>query len=402
MRRREFVALLAGVAVAWPMPLRAQEAGKSYRVAYLTLAGGQDAVIVKQRLNELGYSEGKNLIFDYRSAEGQLERLPQLAAESVSTNPDVIVTGFGTETAKAAQAATTTIPIVFTSAGDPIGAGIVKSLNRPGANITGLTSQTAEISGKRLQILEQLSPSIRIIAVIVSPGYPFTTVALPQLMTAAEARGQRLEICEVRTADQLQASVEAAVKAGATGLTILETPVLHSLRRQIADLAAKLRLFAIYTSRDFVDAGGLMSYGTDRRQQYRRAAELVDKILKGEKPADIPVEQPTKFELVINLKTAKVLGIDVPLNLLATRRRGDRMRRRDFIALMGGAMVPWPLAAQANQPGKVWRIGYLSGRSGRSDTSSQLCSRTSRARVCRGREPYRRVSVCNGKERAVA
>ena len=318
MRRRAFIKLGVGSAVVWPLYLRAQETGKTYRIAYLTLAGGQDAAIVKQRLNELGYSEGKNLIFDYRSGEGQLERLPQLAAESVATNPDVIVTGFGTETAKAAQAATTTIPIVFTSVGDPIGAGIVKSLSRPGANITGLTSQTAELGGRRLQMLEQLSPGIRIIAVIVSPGYPFTTVALPQLMTAAEARGQRLEICEVRTADQLLASVQAAVKAGATGLTILETPVLHGLRRQIADLAAKLRLFAIYTSRDFVDAGGLMSYGTDRRLQYRRAAELVDKILKGEKPADIPVEQPTKFELVINLKTAESLGIDVPLNLLAT------------------------------------------------------------------------------------
>jgi putative ABC transport system substrate-binding protein len=318
MKRREFITLVGGAAVTWPLPLRAQEAGKFYRVAYLTLAGGQDAVIVKQRLNELGYREGKNLIFDYRSAEGQLERLPQLAAESVATNPDVIVTGFGTETAKAAQAATATIPIVFTSVGDPIGAGIVKSLNRPSANITGLTSQAAEISGKRLQILQQLSPGIRIVAVIVSPGYPFTAVALPQLMTGAEARGLRLEICEVRTADQLPASVEAAVKAGATGLTILETPVLHGFRQQIADLAAKRRLFAIYTSRDFVDDGGLMSYGTDRRQQYRRAAELVDKILKGEKPADIPVEQPTKFELVINLKTAKALGIDVPLNLLAT------------------------------------------------------------------------------------
>ena len=135
MRRREFVTFLGGAAVAWPVPLRAQEAGKSYRVAYLTLAGGQDAVIVKQRLNELGYSEGKNLIFDYRSAEGKMERLPQLAAESAATNPDVIVAGFGTETAKAAQAASTTIPIVFTSAGDPIGAGIVKSLNRPGANL---------------------------------------------------------------------------------------------------------------------------------------------------------------------------------------------------------------------------------------------------------------------------
>jgi putative ABC transport system substrate-binding protein len=280
MRRREFIKLGVGSAVVWPLSLRAQEAGRSYRVAYLTLAGGQDAVIVKQRLNELGYSEGKNLIFDYRSAEGQLERLPQLAAESVATNPDVIVTGFGTETAKAAQAATRTIPIVFTSVGDPIGGGIVKSLNRPGANVTGLTSQTAELSGKRLQILEQLSPGIGIIAVIVSPGYPFTTIALPQLMSAAEARGHRLEICEVRTADQLLASVQAAVKAGATGLTILETPVLHGLRQQIADLAAKLRLIAVYTSRDFVDAGGLISYGTDRRQQYRRAVSWSIKSLR--------------------------------------------------------------------------------------------------------------------------
>jgi putative tryptophan/tyrosine transport system substrate-binding protein len=318
MRRREFIELAVGSAVVWPLRLHAQEAGKSYRVAYLSLVGGQDDVIVKQRLKELGYNEGKNLTFDKRSAEGQLEHLPRLAAESVATNPDVIVTGFGTETAKAAQAATTTIPIVFTSVGDPIGAGIVRSLNRPGANVTGLTSQTAELGGKRLEILEQLRPGIRIVAVIVSPGFPFTAVALPQLMTAAKARDQRLEICEVQTADQLSATVQTAIKAGATGLTILETPVLHGLRRQIVDLAAKLRLFAVYTSRDFVEAGGLMSYGTDRRQQYRRAAELVDKILKGEKPADIPVEQPTEFELVINLKTAKTLGMEVPLKLLAT------------------------------------------------------------------------------------
>ena len=171
----------------------------------------------------------------------------------------MIVTGFGTETAKAAQAATTTIPIIFTSAGDPIGAGIVKSLNRPGANITGINSQTVEVSGKRLQILEELAPGIRIVAVIVSPDNAFTTVALPQLRIAANARDLRLEICEVRTADQLPARIKAAVKAGATGLTILETPILYGLRRQIADLAAELRLFAVYTSRDFVDAGGLMS-----------------------------------------------------------------------------------------------------------------------------------------------
>jgi putative tryptophan/tyrosine transport system substrate-binding protein len=318
MRRRDFIVLAGGWAVVWPMALRAQQASKSYRLGYLALAGDLDAVIVKQRLNELGYSEGKNLIFDFRSAEGEYTRLPRLAAALVETNPDVIVTGFGTETAKAAQAATRSIPIVFTSVGDPIGAGIVKNLSRPGANITGLSSQTVEISSKRLQILEELAPGTRIIATILSPDFPFTAVALPQLRTAAEERGQRLEICEVRTADQLAASVEAAVKAGATGLTVLETPTLHELRRPIVDLAAKFRLSAIYTNRDFVDAGGLMSYAADRRQQYRRAAELVDKILKGGKPADIAVEQPTKFDLIINLKTAKALGINVPLNLLMT------------------------------------------------------------------------------------
>jgi putative ABC transport system substrate-binding protein len=320
MRRREVISLLGGAAVAsslWPLSLRAQQVQKSYRVDYLALAGDQDAVIVKQRLADLGYAEGKNLIFDFRSAEGHLERLPQIAVDFVKTNPDVIVAGFGTSTAKAAQAATASIPVVFTSVGDPIGSGIVKSLNRPGGNITGLHAQAAEIAGKRLQILEELSPGIRIVAALLEPDAPFTSVALPELKSSADARGQRLEICEVRTADRLAISVEAAAQAGATGLVMLETPLLLGLRRQIVDLAAKLRLSAVYNNREFVEAGGLLSYGADRRQLYRRATELVDKILKGEKPADIPVEQPTKFELVINLKTAKALGIDVPDRLLA-------------------------------------------------------------------------------------
>jgi putative ABC transport system substrate-binding protein len=317
VKRREFIGFVGGAAAAWPLVARAQQAAKSYRVAYLALLGDQDAVIIRQRLDELGYSEGKNLIFDFRSAEGKAERLHQLAADLVKTNPDVIVAGFGTLAAKAAQSATATVPVVFTSVGDPIGAGIVNSLNRPGANITGLGSQTSEISGKRLQILDELAAGIRSIAVVVNPDNPFTAVAMPELKSAADARGQRLEICEVATADQLATSLQAAVKAGATGLTVLETPVLLGLRRQIVDLAAKLMLVAIYTNRDFVSAGGLLSYGTDRRQQYRRAAELVDKILKGEKPADIPIEQPTKFELVINLKTAHALGLKVPSTLLA-------------------------------------------------------------------------------------
>lgn len=317
MRRRDFISRIVGSAAAWPITAHAQQGHKSYRVAYLALAGDQDAVIVKQRLAELGYDAGKNLIFDFRSANGHLERLTQLAADVVKTNPDLIIAGFGTATAKAAQGATVTIPVVFTSVGDPIGSKIVKSLNRPGANITGIHAQAAEIGGKRLQILEDLSPGIRIVALLLEPDAPFTTVALPELKRAAEARGQRLEICEVRTADQLATSIQIAVKAGATGLMMLETPFLLDLRAQIVDLLAKLRLSAVYNNREFVEVGGLLSYGADRRQLYRRAAELADKILKGEKPADIPVEQPTKFELVINLKTAKALGLQIPDKLLA-------------------------------------------------------------------------------------
>jgi putative ABC transport system substrate-binding protein len=300
----------------WPLAVLARQPGKAHRVAFLAALGDEDAAIVKQRLSELGYVEGRNFIFDVRSADGQSGRLSQLAAEIVKTDPDVIVAGYGTFVAKTLQAASATIPVVFTSVGDPVGAGVVKSLNRPGANITGLTSQTAEISGKRLQILSELAPEVRVIATILVPDNPFTDVALPQLRSAADARGQRLEICEARTADQLPANVEAAVRAGATGLTILETPILLGLRQPIVDLATRFRLPAIYTSRPFAQAGGLLSYGADRRDQYKRAAELVDKILKGENPANIPVEEPTKFELIVNLKTAKSLGLQIPDTLL--------------------------------------------------------------------------------------
>jgi putative ABC transport system substrate-binding protein len=317
VRRRQFITLLGGAMAAWPLAARAQQATSSYRIAYLALIGDLDAVIIKQRLAELGYAEGKNLIFDFRSAEGQPERLPQLAVELVKTNPDVIIAGFGTATAKAAQAATATIPVVFTTVGDPIGTGIVKSLSRPGANLTGIHGQATDISGKRLQILQDIAPGIRSIAVLLNRDAPFTTVALPALRIVAEARGQRLELCDVNTATEAKSALESAVKAGATGMMVLETPVLLGLRREIVDLAAKHRLSAVYTSRDFTSIGGLASYGPDRRQLYRRAAELVDKVLKGEKPAEIPVEQPTKFELVINLKTAKALELKIPDQILA-------------------------------------------------------------------------------------
>jgi putative ABC transport system substrate-binding protein len=317
MRRRDFITGVAGSAAVWPLAAPAQQSARSYRVAYLALFEGQDSLVVKQRLDELGYSEGKNFIFDIRSAEGRSERLPQLAAELIRTSPDVIIAGFGTLTAQAAQAATATIPVVFVSVGDPIGAGIVKSLNRPGANVTGMTPQGAEMGGKRLQLLEELIPGIRILAVLMNPETPFTRLALQDLRGAADARKQRLEVFEIRSVDQLAHSLDAAARAGATGVVTLEDPLLIDLRRQIAVLTTEFRLPAIYGNREFAEAGGLLSYGPERRHLYRRAAELVDKILKGEKPDHIPVERPTKFELVINVKTAKALGLDIPDRLLA-------------------------------------------------------------------------------------
>jgi putative tryptophan/tyrosine transport system substrate-binding protein len=316
MRRREFIAIVGGT-IAWPVEVLSQQASRTFRVGYLALAGTDDAMFVKERLKQLGYEEGKNLIFDFRSANGKPETLGNLASELIKSDPDVIITGFGTATAKAAQAATTTIPVVFSNVGDPIGSGVVLSLSRPGANVTGLAGQAAELSGKRLELLSQFVPDIRTIAVLEEPAAPFTIAALPQLREAARARGQQLAVCDVSNADEVESSLAAAAKAGAGGLVVLETPILIALRQRIVDAAAALRMPAIYSVRDFVDIGGFLSYGPDTRQLYRRAAELADKILKGEKPAKIPVEQPTRFNLIVNLKAAKALELAIHPTLLA-------------------------------------------------------------------------------------
>ncbi len=269
-----------------------------------------------EHLHELGYREGRNMTFEYRSAEGRPERLPQLATELVRARPDVLIAGFGALAAQAAKAATASIPIVFTTVGDPLGAGLVASLGRPGGNLTGLTDQAKDLGGKRLQLLREPTPGEQVIGVLMNPDTPFTQLALSEAKTAAEAKHTRLEVLEARTAAQVPGRFEAAVKAGATGLLVFEDPLTYRICRQIAELAAKFRLPTISGFRDFAEAGGLMSYGTDRRQMSRRAAEYVDKILKGAKPADLPVEQPAKFELVINLKTAKALGLTIPPSLL--------------------------------------------------------------------------------------
>ncbi len=319
MRRRDFIAALSG-AVAMPLAARAQQPGRSYRIAYLALLPGEDTTLAKsflKRLQELGYDEGKNITLMYRSADGRPERLPQLAAELVQAKPDVLITGFGTLAAKAARSATSTIPVVFTMVGDPIGAGLVVSLSRPGANVTGFSDMASEFAAKRLQLLQNLVPGQKVIAVLGNPDTPFTALALQQVKTAAVAAHQPLAILEARTPDEISASIEAAVKSGAAGLMTLDDPLLLSAKQQVIKLVAEARLPAIYGLREFVEANGLMSYSMDRQQMSRRAAEYVDKILKGAVPADLPIEQPTKFELIINLKAAKALGIDIPSSLLA-------------------------------------------------------------------------------------
>jgi putative tryptophan/tyrosine transport system substrate-binding protein len=320
--RREFINLVGGAAAAWPLGARAQQqsGGKSHRVSFLALVPGEDTTLMKallERLHELGYSEGTNLIFEYRSAEGRPERLAPLAMELVQAKPDVLVAGFGTLAAKAAKAATTTIPVVFTTVGDPLGAGIIESLSRPGGNVTGLTDQARDVQGKRLQLLLGLIPGKNNIAVLLNPDTPFSRLALEEAKTAAEYGHIRLQVLEARTADQVSERIEEAIKALAAGLLILEDPLIYSVRGQIAAFAERSQLPTMWVYRDSVEAGGLMSYGPDRRQIYRRAADYVDKILKGAKPADLPVEQPNKFELIINLKTAKALGLDVPPSLQA-------------------------------------------------------------------------------------
>ena len=321
MRRREFIELVGGTAAMFlSFAARAQQAMKSYRLGYLALLPGEDTTLVKpllQRLHELGYREGTNMTFDYRSADGRTERLPQLAAELVRASPDVLIAGYGTLAPKAIIAATSSIPIVFTSVGDPVGAGLIASLSKPGANATGLSGQASDITAKRLQLLEDLIPGKKLIAVLGNPDTPYTALALQQVRMAAATIGQPLVVLEARAVDELPTAIDEAIRSGAASMLVLEDPVLLGAKQEITQLLAKARLPAIYGPRDYAEAGGLISYGPDQRQLSRRAAEYVDKILKGASPASLPVEQPTKFELVINLRTAKALGLDVPFTLLA-------------------------------------------------------------------------------------
>jgi putative ABC transport system substrate-binding protein len=321
MNRRELITLLGGAAVARPLAARAQQIGKIRRIGYLGSSSPSlerhlvDAF--RQKLRELGHLEGENIAIEYRWAEGRDDRLPGLAAELARLQPDVIVTT-GTPGTLAAKTATSTIPIVFASSGNPVSGGLVAGYARPGGNVTGFTVLGPELEGKRLQILREVVPGLSRIAVLWNPANPAVIDFYQQTQAAAAALGLVLQpVVEVRRVDGLRSALSTIADAQAHAMIVLADRLLLAARIPIVNFAATSRLPAIYPYRGYVDAGGLMSYAASDIDQFHRTAVYVDRILKGEKPADLPVQEPVRFELVINLKTAKPLGLDVPPTLLA-------------------------------------------------------------------------------------
>jgi putative ABC transport system substrate-binding protein len=321
--RRAFIGTVAGGIVVAPFAAEAQQAANSARLGYL---GNSPAAVPHLReaflqgLRDLGYVEGRNLVIEYRLAEGKLDRFPALAAELVALKVDVIFAGGGTLSALAAKQATRTLPIVFAAVVDPIASGVVTSLARPGGNVTGLSTLTPELVGKGLELLKQAVPGVSRVAVLWHPGGLGERTGKNMLKAAevaARALGMRLQIVEARGPADFDRAFSDMTRARAGALTVLGSTMFINERRRLADLAAKNRLPAVYPLREFVDAGGLMAYGANFADLFRRAATYVDRILKGTKPGDLPVEQPTKFELVINLKTAKALGLTIPQSVLA-------------------------------------------------------------------------------------
>jgi len=275
----------------------------------------------RQGLRELGYVEGKNIVIESRWTEGKTERLPELAAELVRLKVDIIVTG-GPAVTRLVKEATVTIPIIMGFDNDPVGNGFVASLSRPGGNITGLATLAPEISGKLLELLKEIVPRLSRVAVLETSTQPGNTQSLKETTLVAQSFGVQLEYLDVRGPEDIETAFRAASKGHADGILVLQSPIINSQRIHVADLAIKSRLPGIFPQSEYAKAGGLMYYGANTVDLFRRAATYVEKILKGAKPADIPVEQPTKFELVINLKTAKQIGLTIPPNVLA---RADRV-----------------------------------------------------------------------------
>jgi len=319
MHHRAFPVVVALGILVVPLAAEAQQAGKVARIGVLAQGSSTDAPhsgeAFRQGLHDLGYVEGQNIVLEYRWAEGRAERLPDLAVELVNLKVDVIVAG-GTPAPLAAKHATRTIPIVMGGAGDPVGTGLVASLARPGGNVTGLSTLTPELGRKRLQLLKEVVPGVSRVAVLWNAANPYTLLLVRETEAAARTLGVQVQSLAVRGPDDFENALPAAIRGRAGALIVVDDPLTYLYRMRIVDFAARNRLPAMYGFREFAEAGGLMAFGANLADLYRRAATYVDKILKGAKPADLPVEQPTKFELIINMKTAKALGLTIPPSLL--------------------------------------------------------------------------------------
>jgi putative ABC transport system substrate-binding protein len=319
VNRREFIALVGGAAAAWPLAARAEQPGKLPTIGFLgattPAAQSQLTAAFVQRLRELGWVEGRTVAIEYRWGEGRSERFAEFAAEFVRLKVDVILT-HNTLPVLAAKQATSVIPIVFATAADPVGTGVVASLAHPGSNVTGLSSQTPDVAGKRIELLRDVVPGLRRFAILANPDNSYVALWLREVQAAARMLDLEVALFEIRRAEDIALAFEG-LKGRADALYIMPDPLLFTNRLRINTLALGARLPTIHSLREYVEASGLISYGPNWSDQWRRAADYVDKILRGAKPADLPVEQPTKFDLIINLTTAKVLGLTVPDKLLA-------------------------------------------------------------------------------------
>jgi putative tryptophan/tyrosine transport system substrate-binding protein len=321
MRRREFITLLGGAAVAWPRAARAQQRRKLFRIGYLGISSPSlephYVEAFRQKLRELGHVDGEGIAIEYRWAEGQDSRLPKLAGELVRLKPDVIVTT-GTPGTLAAIQATKTVPIVMASSADPVASGLVSSLARPSGNVTGFTILGPELEGKRLELLLQTVPGLSRLAILWNPSNPGIVSYFETVRNAGRNLRISLDpVMEVRRADELDNAFTVIAGARPQALAVIADRFLLANRKQIVDFAAVTRLPSMYPYREYVDAGGLMSYAPSNIELFRGAATYVDKILKGAKPGELPIQEPTKFELVLNLNTAKTLGLAVPPTVIA-------------------------------------------------------------------------------------
>jgi putative tryptophan/tyrosine transport system substrate-binding protein len=319
VKRREFITLIGGAAATWPLSARAQQPGKLQTIGFSgqsTLSAESELVAAfTQRLRELGWIEGRTITIEYRWSEGRAERFVQIATEFVRLKVDVIVTS-GTPQVLATKQATSVIPIVFARVGDPVANGLVASLARPGGNVTGLSSQSDDLAGKRLELLREAVPSLRRVAILANVGNAFSVMELSEAQAAARTLGLEFDALKIRRAEDIAPAFEA-IKGRAGALYVCADGLVDANKIRINISALGARLPTMHGYREYVEAGGLMSYGANLPDLYRRCADYVDKILRGAKPGDIPVEQPTKFDFIINLTTAKALGLEIPHTLIA-------------------------------------------------------------------------------------